>query len=191
MIRWILFLFAGFILSSSGAFAKSVPYYEVIKDKSSLKFIAIQNNVPIEGEFKEFAAIIQFDPDNVEQSRITVEVNIASVTAAYDEVSANLKLPEWLSAVKFPKAFFVSKKITRMPMSDNYIVEGELSIRDKKVPVTLNFQMTHFDKENAVAKGSTTLRRRDFDIGQGKWEKDDVVKNEVRVEFRIAATVKK
>jgi polyisoprenoid-binding protein YceI len=188
MNKWVIFLFSSFALAST-AFA-DVSRYEVVKDKSSLKFIAIQNNVPIEGEFKEFNAVILFNPDDMEKSTISVEVPLASVSASYEEVTTNLKLPEWLSADKFPSALFSSKKISRMPMSDNYIVDGELVLRGKKVPVTLNFQMTHFDNQNAVAKGFTTLRRSDFGIGEGKWEKEDVVKNEVRVEFRIAAIKK-
>jgi polyisoprenoid-binding protein YceI len=74
-----------------------------------------------------------------------------------------------------------------MPGSDNYYANGDLIIRGKKVPVILNFFMEHFDEKNAVASGSISIARNDFGVGQGEWSRDDVVKNEVRVQFRIAA----
>ena len=185
MMRFVLLLLI--ILLPLSAAQADPATYALVADKSSLKFIAIQNNAPVEGQFKDFTTQIVFDPDDLEHSKIRVEIAVASVTSSYGELVTNLKLPEWLSVEAFPKAHFESKKITRMIRTDNYIVEGELSLRDKKIPVSLNFQMLLFEKDNAIAKGFTTLHRSDFGVGQGQWAKDDVVKDEVRVEFRIVA----
>jgi polyisoprenoid-binding protein YceI len=175
-----------FFLVSAQALA-DVPSYKVIKEKSSLKFIAIQNNAPVEGRFKDFTADIRFDPQHPEVSSISVEVDINSLSINSEDVLKTVKMPEWLSAELFPKATFLSSKITRMPGSDNYYANGDLTIRGKKVPVILNFFMEHFDDKSAVATGSISLDRKDFAVGQGEWSRDDVVKNEVRVQFRIAA----
>jgi polyisoprenoid-binding protein YceI len=174
----------------AGAALADVPSYSVIKEKSYLKFFAIQNGAPVEGKFDDFTADIKFDPEHLDQSSIHVEVATGSVSAADGDIVQNLKMPEWLSVAAFPKAVFACKKLTRMPNSDNYYAEGSLKLRDKTVPVMLNFQMEHFDASSAVAKGSITLHRKDFGVGQGEWAKDDVVKDEVRVEFRIAADKK-
>lgn len=175
-----------FFLISSQALADT-PAYKVIKEKSSLKFIAIQNSAPVEGRFKEFTADIRFDPEHPEASSISVEVDINSLSINSEDVLKTVKMPEWLSVELFPKATFVSSKVTRMPGSDNYYANGDLTIRGKKVPVILNFFMEHFDKKSAVASGSISIARNDFGVGQGEWSRDDVVKNEVRVQFRIAA----
>lgn len=164
-----------------------VAQYKLVKEKSFLKFFAIQNNAPIEGRFKDFTADIRFDPDKVEQSSLSAEVPIASIEMSNEDVLKNITLPEWLSADLFPKATFVSTKFFRMPSSNNYIVNGDLTIRGKKVPAVLNFRMEHFDSKNAVASGYISIQRKDFNIGQGEWSRDDVIKNEVRIEFRIAA----
>lgn len=161
--------------------------YKLIKEKSVLKFYAINNNAPVEGEFKDFFADIKFNPDKPEEGKITVEVQIASVFANYDEVVKNLISKDWLNSSEFPKALFTSEKISRMPNSDNYYAEGKLKLRDKTMPVVLNFQLQFIDEKNAIAKGYVTLRRSEFGVGQGQWAKDDVVKNEVRVEFRVVA----
>jgi len=183
----ILWLAASLLVFSSAAFADAPAAYSVVKEKSFIKFIAIENGAPVEGKFTDFTADIHFDHENLVDSSITVEVDTGSITASNDDVLTNVKLPEWLSVAAFPKAVFTCKKLTRMPGAENYYADGKLTLRGKTVPVVLNFQMTHFDGNTAVATGYVSLRRFDFDIGQGQWSRDDVIKNEVRVEFRIVA----
>jgi polyisoprenoid-binding protein YceI len=166
-----------------------VPAYSVIKEKSLLKFYAIQNGAPVEGKFEDFTADIHFDSSQLEKSTIAVEVNTGSVFVANPDVLSNIKLPDWLSIEAFPKAVFKSKTINRMPMSDNYYADGELTLRGKTAPVVLNFQLEQLDNR-AIATGYVTLHRKDYGIGQGEWARDDVIKNEVRVEFRIVADKK-
>jgi polyisoprenoid-binding protein YceI len=164
-----------------------VASYKTIKEKSTLKFYAINNNAPVGGEFKDFSTDIKFDPDNLEKSKIIVEVVTSSVFADYDELVETLLSKDWLATTEFPKAVFTSKKISRMPNSNNYYSDGTLELRGKTVPVILNFQLKFVDDRNVVAKGYITLHRNDYGVGQGEWSKDDVVKNEVRVEFRLVA----
>lgn len=189
-MRWILTpILAANLLFSNTVFA-DVPSYELTKEKSTLKFFVIQNNAPVEGAFKNFTTDIHFDPQQLDKSSIAVEVDTGSVTAADDEVTQNMKASDWLSTDAFPKAVFKSTKITRLPQSDNYYADGELTLRDKTVPIVLNFQLNNIDEKVTVANGSATLSRNSFGVGQGEWAKDDVIKNQVRVEFRIVAEKK-
>lgn len=185
----ILWLAASGLFFAASAFA-AAPSYTIIKEKSALRFFAIQNNAPVEGMFKDFTGDIKFDPDHPEESKVTIEVNMGSIAMSSPDVLTYAKAPEWLSVEAFPKAVFTSRKITRMPSTNNYYADGLLTLRDKTVPVTINFTMEHFDASNAIATGFATLHRKDFGVGQGEWAKDDVVKDEVRVEFRVAAQKK-
>jgi polyisoprenoid-binding protein YceI len=74
-----------------------------------------------------------------------------------------------------------------MPQSNYYYADGTLTLHGAAVPVVLNFQIEHFDDQNATATGYVTLRRTEFGVGQGQWSHDDVIKDEVRVEFRVSA----
>lgn len=178
---------AASILFSFPVFADA-PAYKLVKEKSSLKFIAINNGAPVEGQFKDFSADIKFNPNKLDESKIIVEVDTGSVFADYDEVVKNLLSKDWLAVADFPKAVFTSKTIMRMPNSDNYYAEGTLQLRDKTMPAMLNFQLQFIDGDkNAVGKGYVTVRRNEYGVGQGEWAKDDVVKNDVRVEFRVVA----
>jgi polyisoprenoid-binding protein YceI len=179
-------LAASIILLSHAAFA-AFPAYTLVKDKSSLKFYAIQNGAPVAGAFKNFDADIRFDPDQPGRSSVTVEVDMTSITSVNSDVEQNVKAPDWLSVAAFPKAIFKADKMTRMPSSQNYYARGQLSLRGVTKPVVLNFTLDHLDDKRAIVTGFATIPRSDFGVGQGSWAKDDVVKNEVRVEFRIVA----
>lgn len=166
-----------------------VPAYTLVKEKSALKFFAIQNGAPLEGAFREFTTDIRFDAGHLDQSHINAEVNIGSVSVANDDVQKNITLSEWLSAAAFPKAAFKSKTISHTPNTDSFFAKGDLTLRGKTVPVTLNFDLKTTGN-TSIATGFITLKRNDFGIGQGQWAKDDVIKNEVRVELRIVAEKK-
>ena len=185
-MRLILILLLAVSSFASPAFA-DLPSYSVVKGKSFLKFIAIENGAPVEGKFGNFTADIHFDHENLVDSSIDVEVDTGSVSVANQDVQGNITLPEWLGVAAFPKAVFTCKKLTRMPGSENYYADGKLTLHGKTAPVVLNFQMERFDGNTAIATGFVSLRRTDYDVGQGDWSRDDVIKNEVRVEFRIFA----
>lgn len=178
-----LSLFLISFLFATPSFA-DVPQYRMIKEKSFLKFIAIQNGAPVGGQFNDFTATIRFDEKNLEQCSIEAEVATGSLAVSNDDVAKNMRLPEWLSIDAFPKATFKSKKFNRTPMTDDYFVEGDMTIRGKTQPATLHFSLKQVEN-NAIATGYITLKRNQFGVGQGEWQKDDVVKYEVRVEFRI------
>ncbi len=184
-LKWLPALAGIAFFYTTSAFGE-VPAYKLVKDKSSIKFFAIQNNAPVEGRFDNFTADIRFDPEHADQSSITAEVSVGSVASDHEAVASNLKLPEWLSEAAFPKATFRSTKLLRMPNTNNYIADGEITLKGKTEPATINFQLEMIGNR-AIAKGAMTLQRKDFDIGQGEWAKDDVIKNEVRLELRIVA----
>lgn len=164
-----------------------VPSYTLVKERSQLKFIATQNNAPVEGRFKVFDAKIAFDPAHLDKSRIEATVDIASIELADAETKNTLMTGEWFDVAAHPTASFTSTKIDGVPGTDDYYASGKLSIRGKVMPITLNFTMDFMDEKSAVATGYMTVQRTDFGVGEKEWAKDDVVKKAVRVEFRIAA----
>lgn len=193
MIKPLLFSLAIVLLlctpaSLSAALVKPLATYKMVEGKkNTLKFVATMNGAPIEGAFKDFAVDILFSPNDLAKSKVKVEVQTASVSVANEDVATNIVLPEWLSVEAFPKAVFTSKTFSHMPATDNYYVDGELSLRGKTVPLVLNIQLEYVDDVRVLATGYATLRRSQFGVGQGQWESADVIQDEVRVEFRLLA----
>lgn len=169
----------------SQAYAVAIPF-ELVKDKSYVKFIAMVNGAPVGGNFTDFDATILFDYDYPDKSSIKVEVKTSSLKTDYQEVADNVGKKEWLASEEFPTAHFETTHLTKVPSTWNYYGEGKLTLRGKAVPVAINFQIEDFD-DRAIADGYLTVKRNTFGVGQGQWAKDDVVKDQVRVEFRITA----
>jgi len=73
-------------------------------------------------------------------------------------------------------------------VGDNrYQAKGNLTIRDKTQPVTLNFSEVESPKGTAKAEGDTTVSRLKFGVGQGEWSSTDEVKDNVKVHFTLTA----
>jgi polyisoprenoid-binding protein YceI len=182
LIPWLL---ASLLCFVPAALADA-PAYKVEADKSQLKFIATQNNAPLEGTFKTFDAKILFDPKQLDKSHIDVEIDLASLHMADMSVAQTLAGAEWFASKDFPKAIYKASVIKHVK-DNEYIAEGTLTLKNKSLPVALSFVMETMDDTSAIASGNATILRNDFMVGEGEWSKDESIKNEVRVEFRITA----
>ncbi len=185
----ILWWAASVTLVSSSALAV-VPAYILDSSQSSLTFTATQNNAPVKGSFKKFDADIEFTPDMLGNSHITVNIAIGSVSMDDMEIADTLKSAEWLSAEAFPNAEFKSTEITIDSGADNYLAKGILTLKQHAVPLTLHFHMNHQDSLGAEATGYGMLKRKDFTVGEGQWANDESVKNDVRIDFHVVAKKK-
>ena len=89
----------------------------------------------------------------------------------------------------FPTASFTADKFVKTG-DKTYQAMGTLTIRDKTVPVTLNFTAADYSATHALMKGTTTLKRTDFGVGQGEWADTKAIKDEVKIDFTIGASKK-
>lgn len=162
-----------------------VPQWQILPNESHLSFTAIQNDAPVSGKFKTFTGEICFDPEQLNASHVRIVVDIASVATPYSDLTTTLLTPDWFNVKIFPQAIFTANSFTKIS-EKQYQAKGSLTIRDKTLPVTLTFSFTEYSKTKALVKGSTTLKRTLFGIGQGEWTSTDEVKDDVQVNFVIA-----
>jgi len=178
-----LFILSSFFIVISPAFATN---WKIIPEKSSIVFTAIQNNAPVTGKFTNFNGRIDFDPKNLNKSQVKIEIDMNSVTASYDEMTNSLKTEDWFSVKIFPKAIFESRNFSKID-DKNYKSDGFLTIRDKKLPISLNFTLEEYLEKSSKIKGFINLKRKDFGVGAGQWSRADAVKDEVKIEIIINA----
>ena len=167
--------------------------WDVIEADSHLAFHGSMLGVPAVGYFRQFESRITFDPDDLENAHVTIEIDMASVDSAHDERDTALKLPEWFAAGAFPKARFEAAEFRNTGDAGKnsgaaYEMLGSLAIKgitkDIAVPVTLAI-----DDGSATVSGQLDLSRSDFNIGTGEWATDRLVAFDVQVEFRLVARV--
>lgn len=163
--------------------------WQIVPQESSLTFTATQNNSPVSGQFKSFTGEINFDPNQLNSSSINIVVDMGSVTTSYKEVADTLKTPDWFDVKSFPKATFKASQFTKTA-DKTYQATGNLTIRDKSIPITLSFVLDKYTSTKAHVTGSTTLKRTAFAIGKGDWAKTDDVKDDVKVNFILSASKK-
>lgn len=169
------------LLSLSSVFAQpTLPVWSIDQSKSKLTFTATQNNAPISGEFKKFEGKIKFNDTDLYNSEVKIVVDTASVFASYKDLVDALTSHDWLDPSDFPKAVFRAKGLTKT--AEGYKTQGELAIRSKKQPQTVEFTLKQ-EKEELIAQGEFVINRLDFDLGQGEWKDTSEVKNEVKVKF--------
>jgi polyisoprenoid-binding protein YceI len=167
----------------------AVPSWQIVPKESELTFIAIQNDAPITGKFKTFTGEINVDPTQLSSSNIKVVVDISSMSDVYNQLAETLGTPEWFNIKQFPQAIFQSKEIIKIG-DKTYQVKGTLTIRDKTLPITLMITQEEFTPTKGRVKGTTTIQRTLFGVGQGEWADTKTVKDDVKIDFTLTAVKK-
>ncbi len=167
----------------------AVSAWAIMSAESSLSFTATQNDAPVTGQFKTYTGDISFDLVDLKNSKAEIVVDISSINTSYADLKATLVTPDWFNANVFPKASFKSTAFTKTG-DKTYEATGNLTIRDKTMPVTLTFTAVESSKDIMTVEGSTILKRSAFGIGQGEWSSTKEIKDDVSVHFKLVAKKK-
>jgi polyisoprenoid-binding protein YceI len=154
-----------------------------------LSFTATQNGAPVTGRFTDFSGEINFDPNQLSESNVKIIVNVGSISDAYNQLSDTLKTPDWFNAKVFPQAIFQSSNFTKTG-DKTFQAKGNLTIRDKTLPIMLTFTQEEYSQTKGVVKGSAIIKRTAFGVGQGEWSDTNAVKDDVHVDFTLTAVRK-
>lgn len=172
----------------------AAPVWTIVKAESTLGFEAIQMGAPFQGQFKGFDGIITFDPDNLAASKADITIAMDSADAGSDDRNKNLPAKDWFNTESFPDAHFVTKSITKGLDKNQYVANGNLTIRDVTLPISLPFTLviTKNDSGESVAKmnGEAVLNRLDYGVGQGEWKDTKSVENQVKIKISLTAKAK-
>jgi len=174
----------------SGAFMSAAlpaaAQQKLLPAQSEIAFTSHQMGVPVDGKFKKFDAQMAFDPKKVDAARIAFTVDLASVSFGSTETEAEVVKPDWFNTKSFPQATFQSTAVKAVG-GGKFEVAGKLAIkgasRDIVVPVTLAQT-----GPTTTATGAFTLKRLDYNIGDGEWKDTSMVANDVQVRFKLSLT---
>lgn len=144
----------------------------------------------VTGQFKSFDWVLNFDPDNLEASRVRAVITIDS--ADTQDASRDDMLPnsDWFWAERYPIATFSADKFT-VWLGVNpaggylpFIAHGQLTIRGVTKPLSLPF-MWQQNGDQATLQASVDINRMDYAIGAELWPSDDDVGHKVTVRFDL------
>ncbi len=187
----VLAAIAALVLTGGSASAEA-PAWSV-QDGSRVGFIATQGGAPVEGVFESFDAEIRFDPQALDQSRVAVTIDIASVNSESKDRDDTIRSASLFDVATWPNARFEAEGFTQNGDGD-FEASGRLTMRDVTKDVVLPFSLEVAPDPDqpgqlrAVAKGELKVQRLDYGVGQGLWEDTSVVGNEVVIFIDIQAT---
>ena len=173
---------SAFTLALSSACIAQTPYpempagvYNVDKTHASITWkvshLGLSNYT---ARFTKFDASIDFDPNNVEASKITATIDPTSVRTDYpfpEKKDFDKKLAqgaEWFNAGAFPSITFASSKLTKT--GDNTgVMEGNLTFLGVTKPVSLSVTLNgatanqpFSNKPTLGVTATTTIKRTDW-----------------------------
>jgi polyisoprenoid-binding protein YceI len=141
--------------------------------------------VPVEGNFKRFTGVLDFDPAKPAAARATLAIDLASIDAGSDEANDEVAGKLWFNTKQFPTARFVATSVK--PLGNNrFAVTGNMTIKGRTHVVSTPATFSQANG-NAVLDGGFVLRRADYGIGEGMWATFDTVANEIQIKFRLVA----
>jgi len=91
----------------------------------------------VKGRFKELEGVIVLDEDDISRSSITATIKARSIETGNKRRDAHLLLRDFLDVEKYPDIEFESTKVQRGRDRDSLDLEGNLTVKDKRVPLAL------------------------------------------------------
>jgi polyisoprenoid-binding protein YceI len=144
------------LLWAQGGNAASAPTHQLIKERSTLSFTSKVNGKVVEGRFKDYDAVIVFDPAKPQEGSIKVTVKLGPSTVELeDKQAATGLLGGELAAMSnlgiFIPATFESHEIERISDQD-FRGRGVLTVMGRKEVVNYQFLMMDYAQEALLAK---------------------------------------
>jgi polyisoprenoid-binding protein YceI len=115
--------------------------YKLDKDHASLLFkINHMGFSSYVGRFNEFDVSLDFDPSNIENSRVEAVINMSSIDVNNPDFATTLAGPGWLDTQTFPQAVFRSTSVEKIN-NEALRVNGELTFLGVTKVVTMDAKL--------------------------------------------------
>ncbi len=185
MKRWLLTALPAAWLALAPGAGHAATAWQVDRERSRLTFVPTVAGGEFTGRFERFEATIAFDPADLAQSHLAVDVDLGSAASGDAERDDALKGPDFLAIARWPHAHFEATSI-RATGPGRFEAQGKLRLRDVTREIRVPFEFAAAAGTDARLKGSTRVRRLAFGVGQGDWQDTEWIADEVRVEFDLS-----
>ena len=193
-------LLAGFVTFTSaftqGETDNKSKAWQIDSAHSDISFSITHFFTPVKGAFNSYNANILFDPNDLENSSIDVQIDVSSVDTKNERRDNHLQSDDFFNAENWPHITFESENI-RKTGDNSFVAVGKLTIKDVTKEFALPFKllgvMDHPMQENTQVAGitsETSINRTDFGVGVGDWAATMVVGDEVSINLNLELTHK-
>ena len=150
----------------------------------------------VRGRFRNFTGTVRVDERNPDKSQVNVEIEAASIDTGVGDRDTHLRSADFLDVENHPKLTFRSIRIegAYKKEGDRFRITGDLEIRGKAMPVTLDATFEGLGKDpwgnqRAGFAARTEIDRREWGL---RWNQaletgGVLVANSVRIEIEAQA----
>ncbi|MEM9105740.1 MAG: YceI family protein [Pseudomonadota bacterium] len=171
--------------------AMAADTYEIDETHTAIVFLVdhlgYSNTI---GRFNDFSGSFDFDPDNVENSKIDFVIDAASVDTNHGPRDDHLRSPDFLNVDEFPEITFTSTSVEKT--GDNTgKVTGDMTLLGTTKPVTLDITLNKVapnPRSGVMIAGFSArgqLDRSDFGMTFGQGGIGDVLDLFIEVEGTV------
>jgi polyisoprenoid-binding protein YceI len=186
MKPFLLLLVAASLALDVGAQPLNLPK-KIMRERSYVRFVTKQMNVPVEGQFRSFDGKVSFDPVAPAATIAEFTVDTGSIDLHNEEGETEAKRKLWLDVPGFPTAKFVTKSVKALG-NNRFEATGTLTLKGTSVDVVAPFTVTDANLLRTV-DGQFPLKRLRFKVGEAQWSDTDTVADEVVVRFRFTVPI--
>ena len=143
----------------------------------------------VRGRFKDLEGAIVLDEDDVSRSSVNATIRAGSIDTGNKRRDAHLLLKSFFDVENFPEIEFKSTRVRRGKDRDSLDLEGELTIKNKTVPIAL--AVNEMDRsrsprgeEFVYYSATTDLDRCAFGINYGR----GLIGRRLRVNINVQAS---
>jgi polyisoprenoid-binding protein YceI len=160
-------------------------HWNVDYAKSNLGFAVQWSGEPFIASFKSWKADIDFDPNDLAHSHVSVAIDLGSETSDSPDNDDGIKGAQGFQVSQFPGARFETTGFEHGNGSD-YIADGKLTIHGVTRTIAMPFQLL-LSSDTAHMKGRAEVMRTDFGLGQGGWASEKPVGHRVIIFVDLVA----
>src|SRR5215217_8518943 len=104
---------------------------------STVEFVIRNFWFHVKGRFTELEGVIVLDEDDISRSSVTATIKARSIETGNKSRDEHLLKADFFDVEKYPDITFESTRIQRGRDRDSLDLEGTLTIKDKRVPISL------------------------------------------------------
>lgn len=120
------------------------------------------------GRFNDFSGDFSFDPDNPDNSKVNVNIDVASIDSNHAERDKHLRGEDFFNVSKYPEARFVSTAFNDHG-DGTATLKGDLTLKGVTRPISIDVEHIGHGKDpwggyRRGFHGTTKLKLKDFNI---------------------------
>lgn len=157
------------------------------RNHSTLGFVVpIVNGLSkVTGKFTDFKVDLVWEPENLDQTSVSVEIMVESVDTGIDNRNNHLKSADFFDAATWPAISFTGKSIVKN--GDGYLVTGTFFMHGIEKEITIPLETESFTSESGQSwtafRVKHTINRLDYGMNWKHSIADFFVGDEIEIDI--------